>query len=108
MLTPNPLEIWLVNIPFSDLISTKVRPTLIWNQHRNEYIILGIFSKISVGKLRESWVLIAETNPDFGQTGLLKTSLVRGDKIATVNQVVFQQKLGVLPSNLLSTVELSC
>lgn len=104
MSSPKPAEIWLVRFPFSDLTSTKVRPALVLAVHRQEVIILGIFSKIPTGELRESWVLIEATHSDFSQTGLRKTSLVRADKIATVSQSVFQQKLGVLPANILSLV----
>lgn len=63
-------------------------------------IILGIFSKIAAEDLRETWVLIGDTHSEFLQTGLKKTSLIRADKIATVNQTVFQRQLGVLPSDL--------
>ncbi|HYW21353.1 MAG TPA: hypothetical protein VE956_19045 [Nodularia sp. (in: cyanobacteria)] len=61
MTKPKTLEIWLVRFPFSDLTSTKLRPALVLAEHREELIILGIFSKIPVGKLRETWVLIPHT-----------------------------------------------
>jgi mRNA interferase MazF len=89
MSKPKPSEIWLVNFPFTNLTSSKLRPALILSVHRDELIILGIFSKISVEDLRETWILIADTHPEFLQTGLKKTSLIRADKIATVNQTVF-------------------
>ncbi|WP_306343380.1 MULTISPECIES: type II toxin-antitoxin system PemK/MazF family toxin [Microcystis] len=44
-------------------------------------------------------------HPNFSQTGLKKTSVIRTDKIATVNQSVFQQKLGILPSDILNQVQ---
>lgn len=102
---PNIGEVWLVRFPFSDLTSTKVRSALIIAVHREEWIILGIFSKIPAGELREAWVLITETHPDFSETGLKKASLIRADKIATVNQSVFQKQLGILSSNLLGNVK---
>jgi len=46
MLNPKPGEIWLVRFPFSDLTSTKVRPAPVLATHRQDVIILGIFSKI--------------------------------------------------------------
>jgi mRNA interferase MazF len=104
MTKPKPSEIWLVNFPFSDLTSSKLRPALILSVHHDELIILGIFSKVVIG-LRETWVLITDTHPEFIQTGLKKTSLIRADKIATVNQTVFQRQLGVLPSNLAFLVQ---
>ncbi|MDB9372275.1 type II toxin-antitoxin system PemK/MazF family toxin [Nodularia sphaerocarpa] len=105
MTKPKTLEIWLVRFPFSDLTSTKLRPALVLAEHREELIILGIFSKIPVGKLRETWVLIPDTHPAFSQTGLKKISLIRADKIATVNESVFQRQLGSLPSDMFTLVQ---
>ena len=49
-------EIWLVSFPFSDLAGNKLRPALVIAIHREEAIILGIFSKIPNENLRETWV----------------------------------------------------
>ena len=61
---PNYSEIWLVRFPFSDLTSTKLRPALVIARHRQELIILGIFSKIPSGNLRDTWVLLPDNYPD--------------------------------------------
>ena len=84
MNNPQPREIWLVKFPFSDLTSTKLRPALILAVHREEVIILGIFSKIPTGSLRNTWVIIPDNYSQFTQTGLKKTSLIRADKITQV------------------------
>ncbi len=105
MSKPQPGEIWLVRFPFSDLTSAKLRPALILAVHRDEVIILGIFSKIPTGKLQNSWILIQDSNAQFPQTGLKKTSLIRADKIATVSTSVFQRKLGDLSADLLTEVQ---
>jgi mRNA interferase MazF len=55
--------------------------------------------------LRETWVLISDIHREFPQTGLKKTSLIRADKIATVNESVFQRQLGILPSDILTLVQ---
>ena len=60
---------------------------------------MGIFSKIPAGGLQNSWVLIQDSDAQFPQTGLKKTSLIRADKIATVSTSVFQRKLGNLSPN---------
>lgn len=104
---PNPGEIWLVHFPFSNLASSKLRPALVLARHRQELIILGIFSKIPPGDLLPTWVLISESESNFNQTGLLKKSLIRADKIATINESVFDRKLGELPSNLRGLVNLA-
>jgi len=97
---PQPGEIWLVRFPFSDLTAAKLRPALILAIHREEVIIVGIFSKIPAGDLQNSWVLIRDSDTQFAQTGLKKTSLVRADKIATISTSVFQRKLGNLLPDL--------
>ena len=63
-------------------------------------MIVGIFSKIPAGGLQNSWVLIQDSDAQFAQTGLKKTSLIRADKIATVSTSVFQRKLGNLSPDL--------
>ncbi|KOR34894.1 MULTISPECIES: type II toxin-antitoxin system PemK/MazF family toxin [Planktothricoides] len=102
---PNCYETWLVRFPFSDLASNKLRPALVIARHRQELIILGIFSKIPSGQLRDTWVLLEDNYPDFAQTGLKKTSLIRADKIATVDESVFQRQLGILPTDILTLVQ---
>ncbi|MDX2217295.1 MAG: type II toxin-antitoxin system PemK/MazF family toxin [Oculatellaceae cyanobacterium bins.114] len=104
MSNPNSGEIWLVNFPFSDLTSTKVRPAFVLATHRQDVIILGIFSKIPAGNLADSWVLVEDSHPEFSPTGLKKSSLLRADKIATVHESVFQKQLGTLPNDMVSLV----
>ncbi|PSB09438.1 MazF family transcriptional regulator [filamentous cyanobacterium CCP2] len=101
MSNPEPGEIWLVRFPFTDLVSAKVRPALVWARYRQDAIILGIFSKLPTGTRPETGVLIADNHPSFTETGLKKTSLLRTEKIATIHESVFQRQLGDLPPDLL-------
>lgn len=85
--------------------------------HREDVIVLGIFSRIPSGPLRKTWVKIEEDYPGFLQIGLTKTSLLKAEKIAVVHsphgiysrisqgKSVFQRKLGDLPPDLMSQVE---
>ena len=52
-----PGTIVLVNFPFTDLQSSKVRPVLVLTRKGDDVIILGIFSK-SIDELRESWIKV--------------------------------------------------
>ncbi len=99
MPNPKPGEIWLVRFPFSDLTSTKVRPAFVLATHRQEAIILGIFSKISPIPISGPWILLEEIHPKFAEIGLLKTSMLRADKIATAHQSTFQRQLGNLSTD---------
>lgn len=105
MSNPEPGEIWLVRFLFTDLVSAKVRPALVWARYRQDAIILGIFSKLPTGTRPETGVLIADNHPSFTETGLKKASLLRTEKIATVHESVFQRQLGDLPPDLLQQTQ---
>ena len=107
MTQPQVNEIWLVQFPFSDLTSTKLRPALVISLHREDVILIGIFSKIPTGLLKNTWVIVSDHNLNFQQTGLKKTSLIRADKIATVHTSIFVRKLGTLPNNLVYPIQLA-
>ena len=98
-------EIWLVRFPFTDLVSTKLRPALVWATHGTDIIVIGIFSQIPAGTLRQTWILISEQHPTFLRSGLKKTSLLKTEKIAVVHESIFQKKLGSLPSAFLPQVQ---
>jgi len=86
-------EVWLVRFPFSDLSSTKRRPAFVLAVHGEDVIVPGIFSRISSGPLRATWVKIEDNYPMFLQIDLKKTSLLKAEKIAVVHESVFQRKL---------------
>lgn len=100
-------EIWLVRFPFTDLTSTKLRPALVWAEHRTDRIAIGIFSRIPVGVLPETWVLMEDSHSEFTLTGLKQTSLLKTEKIAVIHESVFQRPLGRLPSTIMVQVQAS-
>ena len=68
-------------------------------------MVLGIFSRVPTGSLRETWVRIEEHQLSFPQSGLKKTSVLKAEKIATIHNSVFQRKLGSLSKDTLKQVE---
>ena len=104
---PKRSEIWLLRFPFTDLTSSKVRPALIISEHGDDFIVLGIFSRIPSGTLRETWVLLDSQAADFNQTGLMRTSLVKTEKIAVIHRSVLQNKLGNVTPDVMSTIEVA-
>jgi len=98
-------EIWLVRFPFTDLTSAKLRPALVMAVHSEDVIVIGIFSRIPAGALKQTWVLIEERHPAFVQIGLKKLSLLKTEKIAVIHQSVFQRKLGSLPPDIMAQVQ---
>lgn len=69
--TYEPGAVVLVNFPFTDLQSSKVRPALIITVKGDDVIILGIFSKVP-DEVRSSWIRVDEIEKDFHLTGLKK------------------------------------
>ena len=98
-----PGTIVLVNFPFTDLQSSKVRPALVITKKGDDVIILGIFSK-TIDELRESWIKVDAVGPDFQQTGLKKTSVIKTEKIAVIHQSLVRKELGSLSSELMEQV----
>jgi mRNA interferase MazF len=103
----------LVNFPFTDLLSSKVRPALVLAPHGEDVIILGIFSKVPEG-LQPSWVKIDQNEANFRQTGLKKTSIIKTEKITVLHKSLIKpscpargvtpriMKIGLVEGNLKS------
>jgi mRNA interferase MazF len=95
-----PGSIVLVNFPFTDLQSSKVRPALVLTTKGDDVIILGIFSKVP-GEIHESWIKVDEVSPNFYLTGLKKTSVIKTEKIAVIHRSLIRKELGRLPPELM-------
>ncbi|HUU41592.1 MAG TPA: type II toxin-antitoxin system PemK/MazF family toxin [Desulfatiglandales bacterium] len=105
MVRPKRGEVWLVQFPFTDLTSTKLRPALVWAVHGEDVIVVGIFSRVPARLSRESWVLIETEHSEFSRIGPNKTSLLKAEKVAVVHNSVFKKKLGSLPKDVMVKVE---
>jgi mRNA-degrading endonuclease toxin of MazEF toxin-antitoxin module len=104
MSTYEPGKVVLVNFPFTDLQSIKIRPALVLTTKGDDVIILGIFSKLPE-QLRESWIKVDEQSKDFSLTGLKKTSIVKTEKITVIHRSLIRRELGIFPSELMQKVK---
>jgi mRNA interferase MazF len=98
-----PGAVVLVNFPFTDLQSSKVRPALVLNSRGEDVIILGIFSRVP-DHIRESWIEVDSRLDGFSQTGLKKTSIIKTEKITVIHNSLVRKQLGTLPVELLEQV----
>lgn len=88
----------LVPFPFTDLSAQRIRPALIVsnNEKRGDDIIVVFISSVLSQTPRTSDVGILASSPSFSETGLKVSSVVRCDKIATLDKRIVLGELGVL------------
>jgi mRNA interferase MazF len=97
-------SIILVNFPFTDLLSFKVRPALALATYGEDVIILGIFSKVPE-LLQPTWIKIEQHEADFHKTGLKKTSIIKTEKITVIHQSLVKMEIGRLSPAWLTLVK---
>ncbi len=98
-----PGAVVLVDFPFTDLQSSKVRPALVLSSKGEDVIILGIFSRVP-DHIMESWIKIDMHLDGFSQTGLKKTSIIKTEKITVIHNSLIRKQIGTLPAALMRHV----
>jgi mRNA interferase MazF len=90
----------LTKFPFTDLQSFKRRPAIVVSseQNKNSDYIVAFITSVIPAKLADTDLLFDNTNPDFKKSGLIKPSLIKADKLATLNKNIFTGELGSVSS----------
>jgi mRNA interferase MazF len=101
-------DVVLLNFPFSNQQATKVRPAVVishdeYHQQGYDVCVILITSNTTRNSLHD--IIIANSHPEFPQTGLRKDSAIRVSKIVTLEKKVIQHTLGTLGKTLISEVE---
>ncbi len=93
----------LAPFPFTDLSGTKVRPAVVVSpsDRPGEDVILAFISSIKPPTLVPTDLSIASSHPDFSASGLKIASIVKCDKLATVQRRIIFGELGALSPALL-------
>jgi mRNA interferase MazF len=98
-------DIVLIKWPFTDLTTSKVRPALVISSdectQRGEDAIFAFISS-QTSKLQSTDVLLEDNDPEFGKTGLKKSSLIKTDKIACLSKVLASSLLGEVGRSTMS------
>jgi mRNA interferase MazF len=82
----------LLRFPFTDLSATKLRPVLVLTLPNSQ----GDFVAVQITSQIHHAVQAALTSADFDLGGLPKPSIVRPDKIFTLNQTLVARRVGRL------------
>ncbi|OGQ08353.1 MAG: hypothetical protein A3G32_03920 [Deltaproteobacteria bacterium RIFCSPLOWO2_12_FULL_40_28] len=100
-------KIVLVPFPFTDLSSSKIRPALIVSDPKysdEDISVVFITSKLSQ-RAQSTDYHIKTTHTDFGQTGLKTASIVRCNKIATLDKKTVLGEIGFLSRNIQKKID---
>jgi mRNA interferase MazF len=95
-------EIVLIPVPFSDLSSVKRRPVLVisntlHNNTNNDMIVVAVTSN-----MQQNGIVIETKDLLTGK--LPKKSLIRYDKIYTLEQSIVIKQIGIVSENVLKNV----
>ena len=94
----------LTPFPFTDLSGRRVRPALVVSRSDrsgNDVLLAFITSRVG-GPSSPADLLIEDSRPEFPQTGLKSSSIVKLDKLVTIEIAVLLGELGELPGSLLA------
>ncbi len=99
-------DIVLIPFPFTDLSTLKQRPAVIlsartYNARHSDVIICAITSHVSTAL--ESYDHLLSYTESLS-VGLIKTSIIKCDKIITIDKRLIHKKIGHLPTDILRIV----
>jgi mRNA interferase MazF len=100
-------DIVLFKFPRTDLRNGKLRPAVLIKKIPNnfdDWLICMVSTQLHQ-KIEKLETTVADTEPEFQQTGFKKDSLIRMSRIAVVEETIFEGKLGNLPESIFSTIK---
>lgn len=95
-------KVVLIQFPFDDLSSSKVRPAYCFTNPIGSYrhvIFALITSRVGKSSL-ETDMRRDSSHPDFATSGLLKPSIIRLDHLITLRQSMIRRELGSLSADM--------
>ncbi|MBX7045952.1 MAG: type II toxin-antitoxin system PemK/MazF family toxin [Ignavibacteria bacterium] len=99
-------DIILTPFPFTDLSQNKVRPAIILSSGISERDVIICFISSVIHRIEnETDILLKDNDSTFPKSGLKVSSLIKTNKIATVDKGIILGKLGELDSELLNKLD---
>ena len=95
-------EIVLIPVPFSDLSSVKKRPVLVISNTLHNYASRDMIVVAITSNLQQNGIIIETQDLIFGK--LPKTSLIRCEKIYTLEQSIVHKRFGAVSQDVLENV----
>ncbi len=94
----------LTPFPFTDLSGRKVRPALVVSRsdRGGNDVVLAFITSIQRSTVWPADLLVESSHPDFAMTGLKRDSVVKLDKLVTIETSILLGELGELPDTLLA------
>jgi mRNA interferase MazF len=84
----------LVNFPYTDLTSRKVRPAVVVGRVRGNDVIVAFITSQVTPRPTDTEVLLAPSDPEFVRTGLRAPSLIRLGVIETLHRSLVVGRIG--------------
>ena len=97
-------NIVLVKFPFTDIFSKKLRPALIITEESKFKDFVLAFITTQFDQKEKYDILLTADSKDFQKTGLKRESLLKLNKLTTLNKKMIVGKIGSLPKKLINQV----
>jgi len=78
-------SIILVQFPFTDYSSSKLRPALVISTENKEDVCVAFISSVIPPQLSDTDFFLSQNNPEFKLTGLKVDSIIKLRKVATLD-----------------------
>ena len=97
----------LTPFPFTDLSGAKVRPAVVASRtdRPGDDVILAFVSSVVSPRPLPTDLVVDPSHPHFRETGLKVPSIVKCDKLATVQRRIILGELGQLSATLLRELD---
>lgn len=98
-------DIVLVQFPFTDLSSQKVRPAVIVARVVGRDLTVAFKTSQAVGGYTAAHVVLDAGDAEFGQSGLRTNSTSRAERVATLHRSLILRRLGRLGPTALQRLD---
>lgn len=93
-------DVVIVAFPFTDLSGSKRRPAVVIGTGSNQQdVILAFISSVIPVNLTVCDLMLLPSAEDFPHTGLKVASIIRLNKLATIDRRLVTRRIGYLDSN---------